>query len=164
MNLGQAPTSIKYTVEAPSPRDSSRVVKLGVRIETISLYTGREWFSKIAQLLCIVRHGLGDTKHVFQGLKRPLMHDSDALGDQKVFVYSWKPRNNAVWVGGRDNGELMEHAAPPGQVFTVLVREQDVLGVSGTIENWAWIFEDPSVPNAPMECKSRFDKSVWSRA
>ena len=69
-------------VGAPSPEDPERSVNLGIRAATFREYQARGLFTAIAQYYGIVQDRMGCARHLFEGLKRPLMLGDDMLWQQ----------------------------------------------------------------------------------
>lgn len=152
-------------VDAPSPRDRNVSVKLGIRRETFQRNVRLKLATTIAQYFGIVRDGLIVAEHLFRGLKRPLMHAGDKHADESVLIYAWRPVWDYEWTGYRLGGTIAAISPPPDRVFVVIVRETpvDPLGVSGTIEQWNWVREDPGLRHAPLSYEVRYDELIWSR-
>jgi hypothetical protein len=93
------------------------------------------------------------------------MHNEDMKADETVLIYSWKPADNYEWTGDSATGIIVRLEPPANQVFAVLVREQqrDTMGVCGLILRWNWIKEDPVLQGAPLDCRTRYRKGLWSR-
>ncbi len=85
--------------------------------------------------------------------------------DQRVLIYSWIPKSDCIWQGSADDGEVLKLQAPPGQVFVVLVKRNQVGedDVAGSIEKWNWVREDSFLPEAPVNWIDRYDEKLWSR-
>lgn len=78
------------TVDAPSPQDPASTMKLGIRTASFQQYADRSLASAISQYYGIVQDDLMLARHLFRGLKRPLLHGGDQHADQDVLVYSWR--------------------------------------------------------------------------
>ncbi len=155
----------KDIVDAPSPDVQQRKIKLGIRSNTFRQYAKRGLRSAIAQYYGIVQDDLTIAQHIFRGLKRPLLHDGDMRADKTVLVYTWCSRRDYEWRGDPNYGGVVERTLPAGRAFVVLVRsrEADEYGVSGSIEKWNWVEEDPELPCAPVNWGQRYDTRLWSR-
>lgn len=152
-------------VEALSPEDYHRIVHVGVRYDTFSRHAAAGLKSAIAQYYGIVRNGLTNPTHAFQGLKRPLMHNGDVDADRTVVIYSWRPRIDWEWMGDRFSGQAISREPLPNSVFVVLVREEENYesGVLGSVEKWNWVAEDSELPDAPVDWNLRYGKMLWTR-
>jgi hypothetical protein len=151
-------------VEAPSQFDPAISVKLGLKTENFQQLSGRNLATAVAQYYGIVQEGIMSANHLFRGLKRPLMLADDMNADQTVLAYTWRPSEDMEWAGSRFEGDVIRLVPPPGRVFVVLVREEyGSDGVSGSIEHWNWVREDPKLPYAPVDWEQRYGKKLWSR-
>lgn len=152
-------------VGAPSPEDPERAVKFGIRAATFREYQARGLFTAVAQYYGIVQDHMGCARHLFEGLKRPLMLGDDMHADESVFIYTWRYSVDFEWHGSRQDGFPVEMVPPAGRVFAVLVRREEPgeSGCLGSIEKWNWIKEDPRVPEAPIGWAQRYEKRLWSR-
>lgn len=151
--------------DAPSPVDPRNTVKLGVRSSTFRAYGQRCMATAIAQYYGIVQDQLGFAKHVFRGLKRPLMLDADENADEAVLVYTWRSVFDCVWDGDPFHGSPRTLTPPPGRVFVVIVREEQQPndhGIYGSIERWNWVREDPELPHSPIDWEQRYGEKLWS--
>jgi hypothetical protein len=152
-------------VEAPSPQDVTRIIKLGVTHDTFKRNASHKLATTIAQYYGIVRDGLIVAEHAFRGLKRPLLHGDDPHADEPVYVYAWRPVHDYEWTGYRTGGKILASDPPADRVFVVLVRltPEDQEGVSGAILRWNWVREDPELRHAPVDYKVRYEEKLWSR-
>ena len=155
----------KDIVDAPAPDDPKRTVKLGVRVDTFQQYAKRGLRSPVAQYYGIVENGFIRARHLFRGLKRPLMHEEDMHADETVLVYTWCSQRDYEWKRDPNFGEVVERTPPAGKTFVVLVRQQeaDEYAVSGSIEKWNWVEEDPGLPHAPIDWEQRYMEKLWTR-
>jgi hypothetical protein len=153
-------------VEAPSPEDHRNTVSLGIRTVRFQEYVKRGLASAIAQYYGIVQDDLMLARHVFRGLRRPLLHNGDMRADKDVLVYTWRSAVDYKWVGTPQQGHPERMNPPPkDQVFVVLVRVEKANdhGILGSIERWNWIREDPTLPHAPVDWQQRYGIKLWSR-
>lgn len=61
-------------------------------------------------------------------------------------------------------GMVTKLLAPSQNIFVVFVREEVLEpGISGTIERWSWVTEDPSLSKAPIEWREWHNGKLWSR-
>jgi hypothetical protein len=151
-------------VEAPSPFGPATAVRFGIRSDTFGRYVNRGLATAIAQYYGLVQQEIMQAKHVFRGLKRPLALDENMNADRNVLIYAWLPLNDYQWVGSRFEGRPECRAVQAGRVFVVLVREEpEEHGVSGSIEKWNWVREDPILTCAPVGWEQRYEQKLWSR-
>ena len=151
-------------MQAPSPADSGKIIKLGIRNETFREYVKRNYRTPIAQYYGIVQDGLHRARHLFRGLKRPLMLADDTDADKNVLIYAWRSEIDFVWVGSRHDGNPEQRVPQPNRVFVVIVRQEppNEYDVCGSIERWNWIEEDPQLRHAPIEHEKRYGENLWS--
>jgi hypothetical protein len=154
----------KDTMDAPSPVDPRNTVKLGLRSSTFRAYGQRRLATTIAQYYGIVQDQLGLAKHLFRGLKRPLILDADENADEAVLVYTWRSLFDYIWEGYPLHGIQKKVIPLPGRVFVVIVREEQPNdhGIHGSIERWNWVAEDPELPHAPVDWEQRYGQKLWS--
>jgi hypothetical protein len=152
-------------VEAPSPEDPTKVVRLGIRTETFRRYIGRGLRTAIAQYYGIVQEGMKFTRHLFKGLNRPLMVGEDMNADESALVYTWRSSVDFEWHGSSLDGYPIERVPPLRIVFAVVVKQEEPneLGSYGSIERWNWIREDPRSSEAPIGWNQRYGSKLWSR-
>lgn len=155
-------------VEARSPDDELLFVKLGLREESFQQLSRHNLPTAVAQYYGLVQDGLPQAVHAFKGLNRPLMLAHDMEADKNVVIYTWRPVEDYVWMGGRSEGKPVAKIPPPNRVFVVLVREENadfprVGRVIGSVEKWNWVKEDPRLPHAPVDWESRYNARLWSR-
>jgi hypothetical protein len=155
-------------VDAPSPDDNSITIRLGVRKTVFDRAKKYKLSTSIAQYYAIVHDGLIVAEHAFQGIKRPLLLGTDMQADRDVIVYAWRPTYDCEWQGYAIDGTIAILSPPPDRVFVVLVRKRNSQeaatdGVFGTIERWNWVREDLEVRHAPIDCRIRYEKHLWSR-
>jgi len=74
------------------PGEPSRIVKLGLRSQTLTQYTGRLLASVVAQYYGLVQDGMVFARHVFRGLERPLNHADNMNADRDVLCILGVPR------------------------------------------------------------------------
>ena len=145
------------------------VVTLGCRAKTIGVSGGHGLRSRIAQFYKIVVPGMIFTGHIFQGLKRPQKKGDDMDADAKNCVYTWKPKRDFWWGGGKTSGDgyIVEVPPPAGRVFTVIVAPNLEMEqwpeIRGWIVDWAWVRESKELAYAPVEYQDRYAKRLWSQ-
>jgi hypothetical protein len=157
-------------LDARSPENPLSVVKVGVRNDSFEGLVHQHLFTTVAQYYGIVQDGILDAIHAFMGLNRPLMHAGDMEADRNVIVYSWQPKVDYTWAGGRFDGSPTSKTPPPNRVFVVLVRQDNnpesypgFGSIFGSIERWNWVMEDPDLPLAPVDWQNRYKQKLWSR-
>ena len=152
-------------VPAPSPTNPESLIQLGVRHETFQRNVRLKLSTVIAQYYGIVKDGLVVAEHLFRGVMRPMMREQDTHADESVLIYAWRPASDYEWEGDPFRGRLRALAPPPDRVFVVLVRELQIQGgsVSGEIEWWNWVKEDPELKHAPIDYSVRYRQKLWSR-
>jgi hypothetical protein len=157
--------AIDYFEEIPPPNGApGGVVRLGVPKAVLSALGARHRNVMIAQYYGLVRY-LAHAAHLFEGIERDLMNGDDMEGDRSVLAYTWRPRQNYIWVGGPQSGSLAAIAPPPGQVFVVLARRVgDADSSSGAeVRHWSWVQAAGDLAEAPVDWEQRYRKRVWSR-
>jgi hypothetical protein len=143
-----------------------KVGLLAVLIGDMRRVADRGEGTALVQFDRLVRPGMIMTRHVFQGLRRPLRTDGNSDSDQNIFVYARKPSYDYSWNGiGK---RVVQHMAPASKVFSVLVspnirHKEQFPEVSGWINTWTWIDEDPGLPEAPIGWVDRYEKKLWTR-
>jgi len=152
-------------VDAPCPTDPNSTIRIGIRQERFQYFKDFGLRTAVAQYYGIVRPGLILARHVFRGLKRPLMLGGNMSADKNVLIYSWRPLWDYEWMGTPDQGYPTTKNPPLYRVFVTLVREKEPNsdGISGSIERWNWVIEDPEQPHAPIESAERYGECLWSR-
>jgi hypothetical protein len=152
-------------IDAPSPEDPKVIVRLGVRVSTFQQYKARGLATAIAQYYGLVQEGMWWSKHLFEGLNRPLMLADDMDADRPVLVYTWRSPVDFEWHGATHDGYPIKMVPLAGRVFAVLVRRQEPSpeGIVGSVVKWNWIKEDPRLPDAPVGWEQRYGRKVWSR-
>ena len=157
------PGIYKFVLDGRSPDDKNSTVQFGVRTETFKRFVKRGLVSSLAQFYGIIKPDLCSARHLFRGLKRPLAVGDDMEADKSVLVYTWDPPSDWYWSGGRFDGTPTAVPAGPAKVFAVLIREENVAGVVGSIEHWNWLRESPQLPGAPVDWERRYGSKIWSR-
>ena len=143
-------------------------VKLGMLASDLQMYGQRGLGTAIAQLYQLVSPGLILTRHVFKGLVRGLYCDGSASADEDKLVYTRKPSSDYVWNGSGADGAPSKRPPPPGKVFAVVIspniRHREIYpSVTGWINRWNWVDEDPALAEAPIDWLDRYDKKLWTR-
>jgi hypothetical protein len=124
----------------------------------------------LAQLQSILLPGLLLTRHVFEGLRRPLLCDGSRDGDQKKLIYSRKPAIDIVVEGSVSSGLRMVQRRPPDcRVFSAIVSPNDrhrdeFPAVDGWLDHWSWVEEDFGLPEAPQNWIDRYDRKAFTIA
>lgn len=157
--------------EGRAPSNPDVLIKLGVREASFQQLSKYALATTIAQYYGLVQDELLSAVHLFEGIKRPLMHGDDKNVDKTVLVYSWCPEVDFEWEGSRFDGSAVRRVPPPGRAFVVLVRPEpapkdypEVATIFGSIEKWNWVKEDPNLAGAPVDWAERYDRKSWSRA
>ena len=120
--------------------------------------------TRFAQFSRIVSPEMKDARHVFRGLNRPLLADSDSNADGGKLAFSWTPPTDYQWVG-REGGRPKAMGPLAGRVFVVLVSpntHEDFSAVDGWIERWNWVEASSTLPDAPVDHETRYASRIWS--
>lgn len=130
-------------------------------------FGARAQFAEIAQFYKLVCDGLILTRHIFEGLERPLYCDGSPKGDSNKLVYTRKPARDVEWTGGK-SGNLIWREAPKGCVFVVIItpntRHRDRYpSIDGWVNHWAWTEEDVGLAEAPINWVDRYTTKLWTR-
>jgi len=147
--------------------DKNEVIdaKIGMLTSDLKAYALRSEFTQIAQFYHTVCDGLILTRHIFEGLERPLYCDGKSNGDSVKLAYSRKPTKDCEWVGGK-HGYLQKLDAPEGHVFAVIVspnvHTEKYPDIKGWIEHWSWIKEDQGLNEAPINWVDRYNCKLWT--
>ncbi len=155
-----------YNVEGPNIIVNLPSTSYSLSTDTLKQYGNRFQFTQLIQCERIVIPGLILTKHIFQGLNRNLCCGDDMDGDSDKFVFCWKPAYDYRWLGDPSNDKVSKVLAPQNKVFSVIISKnskKEFPSVTGWIERWVWIDEDPELPEAPIGWVDRYSKKVWSR-
>jgi hypothetical protein len=145
-----------------------KVGTLAILCKDLQAFGNRGEAVPIAQFYELVIPGTILTKHVFQGLQRPLRTDGDSSADEKMLIYARKPSFNSVWYRG-PQGHSHRTDAPVGKVFVVIVMPNNSKHcaqypeVDGWINAWTWIDEDPGLSEAPVKWVDRYRTKLWTR-
>ena len=121
-----------------------RVGRLALLCKDLQAYGKRGEATAIAQFYGLVLPGMILTKHVFKGLRRPLLTDGDRSADKAMLVYTRSPSYDYIWVGEAD-GHIEQVNAPKGKVFAVITRPNNQKhvdsfpDVDSWINAWCWI-------------------------
>lgn len=150
------------------PLAEPRVGMLAMLASDLKALGSRGQSTLIAQAYGLIAEGLILTKHVFQGLQRPLRTDGNGSADREKLVYSRKPSFDYAWRGDGATGKHVRLDAPPARVFAVYVspnvrHREDFQKIDGWINHWAWIDEDAVLSEAPKEWVDRYDSKLWTR-
>lgn len=151
------------------PGTPPRVGCLALLCKDLQAYGRRGEATAIAQFYELVLPGMILSRHVFKGLRRPLLTDGDTNADQGMLVYTRKPAYDYQWVDGPQQGHSEQIAAPAGKVFAVITRPngekhvENFPEVDGWINAWCWIDEDLGLPEAPTDWVDRYDSKLWTR-
>jgi hypothetical protein len=149
---------------AAEPRESL----FGLLKSDLEVIAKRGHSTVIAELFGMVLPNTIMTRHIFRGLKRPLFTDGDKNADRKKLIYTRKPADDCLWLGGAQGGTVHRVPAPPGGVFAVYASPNDrhkdsYPGIDGWINYWTWLDEDAALPEAPVDWPSRYTQKIWTR-
>ena len=159
-------------VSAPFFDEESGEVRdgiLGIIKQDLAFRASHGQSAVVAQLYGLVADGISRTKHIFKGVKRPLLTDGNMDGDKAILVYARKPAFDCAWRGTQFDG-LVERLDPPqGCVFVVYVtpnhrHKSQFDEIDGWINHWTWIDEDQALPEAPTDWVGRYLSRVWTRS
>jgi hypothetical protein len=166
----QTPTGPAWaTADAPdwtgrSPAGSA--VKIAITKSRIAALASRGQRTILGQWYGIVQPGLILTQHVFEGLKRGMLVDHDGRADMKKLAFTWAAKRDATLVGPAHDARVEFCDAPKDRVFVVYVSPNEMLeqypDIAGWAEHWAWVAANPSLPAAPVDSDSRYDRRLWS--
>lgn len=119
--------------------------------------------AKIAEFYGLVEPGLILATRCFKDVNRPLKYGDDLGAQDKVYVYSWRPTRNFVWVGSPWSGDIQPVNPPIDRVFVALVCRFGDGGedVFGTIETWNWLPADSGDRDAPERWAERYVEKLW---
>lgn len=124
--------------------------------------------TKIAQFYGIVIPGTIIARHIFMGLRRPLLSQFGNMhGDKEKRIYSWKSAFDCEWEGTPHQGGPKRIVPPPDRVFVVIVSpNHNTLqhpDIAGWIEQWSWVAAASDLEEAPVDWQSRYDQKLWTR-
>lgn len=141
--------------------------KFGLLTDSLKAYGARGQATAIAQFYGLVIPGLILTKHIFEGLDRPLFCDGEKTGDRAKLVHARKPGWDFMWSGDH-NGSHQRVLAPADAVFVVIISPNEkhrgqFPEVDGWIERWNWVGEDPVLSEAPVGWIDRYGKKLWTK-
>lgn len=149
------------------PLPEPRVGLLAMLASDLKLLGARGQSTAIAQAYGLIAEGMILSKHVFQGLQRPLRTDGNGFADREKLVYSRKPSFDYIWQGDGPTGKHVRTDAPKARVFAVYVspnvrHRTEFPTIDGWINHWAWIDEDAVLPEAPIGWVDRYDSKLWT--
>jgi hypothetical protein len=146
---------------APSPRDRSTTIRLGVPYRAFRIAARSD--VKVAHYLAIVKPGLMGATKLFRGVNRKLKHYDDMEGDKTVYAYVWRPDRDVWPVIQLDGSIKLQFREPPAnRVFATLVRpyeKADAFGIEGAILTWNWMDADPNM--CPVDEEDRYEEPIW---
>lgn len=155
------------TAEAPiwTP-DGIRVGLFAVHTATLKHLYAAGMSVSIAQLYGLVVPGLMRTRHIFQGLRRPLYCDGSMSGDAEKLVYTRRPAVD--WITAPDKDGLptaIRCPRPEGKAYCVIISPNDrhkdkFPSVDGWLDHWNWAEEDTVLAEAPIGWVDRYDKRL----
>ena len=155
-------------IEVDGPLFGEGEGKFWIATSSLGEYCKRGQTTSLAQFYRLVMPGLILTRHIFEGLSRPLYCDGQMSGDASKFVFTRKPAWDFFWVGG-GNGHIVQKRAPEGAVFVVILSINknhltEYPEVNGWIERWNWVDEDSGLEEAPEGWVDRYSDLIWSRS
>jgi hypothetical protein len=157
--------------EAWFPDNSSerrRIGRLAILTEAIDKLKAQGEITAVAQLRSILLPGFMLTRHVFQGLRRPMLCGSERNDDATKLVYFRKPALDVVVRRDAKGGFVSIQCQPPdAQVFYAIVSPNVHLrdnfpDVDGWIDHWDWMKEDLGLAEAPMSWMERYDRKLFT--
>ncbi len=146
--------------------DGSQVIQLGINQIDINKRNDRGQLAALAQFDGIVCPGLIMVEHIFRGLERPLSDDDSNDADGHKLVYAWKPNWDFEWPDRYGRPQKLPPVA--NGVFVTIIspndRHQEAWPeVYGWIDRWNWVGEDPELPGAPINWKTRYTERLYTR-
>lgn len=157
-----------YTADAlwvESEGDPTEEVKFGLLSDDLNMYVHRGQAATFAQFYKLVLPGIILAKHIFKGLDRPLLCDNNVCGDQDKRVYSRRPVNDYTY--DRSASRVVQHLAPAGKVFVVIVSPNTHLeeypDIKAWIDHWCWVDEDKIFNDAPTDWVDRYNCKIWTQ-
>jgi len=157
-----------FEIEGPLfDEGDSKQGKFWIATSEIGRCCNRGQTTLVAQFYRLVVPGLILTRHIFEGLDRPLFCDSNMDGDKSKYVFSRKPAWDYVWKDGAA-GQPHQRTAPDKSVFVVIISKNDkhkhsFPEVDGWIERWNWVKESGRLMEAPARWVDRYEKKLWTR-
>jgi len=154
-----------YIIDGPDPFQLGEAAPFAVTKMQIAAYQQRESCVAIAQLANIVRTGLITAKHIFRGLKRPLLYEDDKDGDIQKLVFTWAPPWDYDWELDKrfDPNGMTKRKPPAGLVYAVSTTPNNkpaFPSVKFWIDRWYWIDEDPTDAGHPIDWKNRYEAKL----
>lgn len=145
-------------------------VKYAILADDLKEYWRRGMGIQIAQLYELVIPGLILSKHIFQGLKRNLYCDDKNDADTSKIIYSRTPAFD-VMLDRRspNNPTVIKITAPKDKVFVVIIspnvrHRTEYPSVTGWLDRWNWVQEDPGLQEAPINWLDRYEKKLYTRS
>ena len=125
---------------------------------------GFTWY--LGQLYGVVCPGLIFAQHLFEGLKRDMMVEDDENAAAKKLAATWSQPRDARLIGSDPfNMKLEYYPAEQNRIFCVYISRNEMLEefphIFGWREHWTWIAADPTVPGAPIDYGTRYDRQLW---
>ena len=145
--------------------------QLAIRTSDLKQLMQRNQATAIVQLYKLVIPGLVLTKHIFQGLNRPLFCDGKPDGDKAKLIYTRRPGLDfyaTPKAGIAHDYDAVRKPAPLGRTFAVIVspiqdqHREDYPDIDGWIEHWYWTAADARLPDAPVDWIDRYGKKIWT--
>lgn len=145
-----------------------RIGCLAILISDVAELKARGQNTTVAQLQSILLPGLLLTRHVFQGLRRPMLCDGQRDADATKLVYSRKPALDVLVKGHARDGFTSAHCQPPdAKVFCVIVspnvlQRDEFPDVDGWIDHWNWATESHGLAEAPRSWIERYERKLFT--
>lgn len=150
---------------APKKR---RIGRLALMRSDVSAMAARGQNTAIAQLEILLLPNLMLSRHVFRGLRRPLLCDGDREGEKRKLIYSRKPAFDVLVTGSAAAGLSVSHRPPPdARVFCAIVspnlrHKAEYPMVDGWVDHWNWVREDLGLAEAPEGWLDRYDEKLFT--
>ena len=124
--------------------------------------------TSIAQCYRLVIPGMIMSRHIFQGLRRPLYCDGSKDSDKTKLIYSRRPSFDYGTKPGPDGFAVsVRRPVPAGMTFVVITSPNDkhrdkFPEIDIWIDHWNWTKEDAGLQEAPVNWVDRYDSKIFS--
>jgi hypothetical protein len=152
-------------VPTPGNPSQPRLGILALRLGSLDEMKARGDNVRIVQLQLVILPGMGLTRHVFQGLQRPLLCEGDINGSEKKLVYCRKPSFDGTAFVGADGFEAKRIPPPDAQTLCTIVTpngDGSYPEIFGWIDRWNWVQEDRGAPEAPDNWIDRYNTKLFT--